>query len=530
MKKLNNLKLIFILFSFIYFIIGCKYSPSELRKLTQTEEMIPEIIDIDCNYKTTLLKQIYESDQANRINIDNYDKNLDEKDESLAVSIIENCGFPTREEVGEKGILAIFLSLQHGNFFTREKYFPMFKEAALKGEIGMSYVAMMEDRILIDKGKMQIYGTQLVKINDGKFALAPLVDPLKVNERRSEMGLGDIQSFLKKMDISFKSSSFSSDAAVKSKITLITNSDLEIDKIIFAKTSGIRDEDIWVYHDTIKIYDTLYVNNRYNVEYYVKGKRKIEQFWLRGNNITIKISVDSILTIDTIINSPFSYYTKGIYDKYYKDLMVNNYEDSTINQFLLAEIKKNLDHPFSNDLSKIFLHENQDKKENLEVLQEIIKEQNQAIKQHRSSPHNRLEKILKTNAVRLVNYEFYDAIGNIKRIDNSKDKKYILDFWFTGCPPCLKDHQIMKMKMDYLEKNNFQVIGISTDYDLDIWVDFIKQKKYPWENFRENGAAHKVLSDDLGIMSFPTYIIIDNEGEILARKESFDGVMDYLKE
>ncbi len=315
----------------------------------------------------------------------------------------------------------------------------------------------------------------------------------------------------------------------KAKITLITNSKLKIDSLVFAKYGGIRAEDWWNYNDTIEIYDTMSISSKYDLHYYVKGERKWEQFWLEGDDIIIKTSVDSLIKLDTVLNSPFTHYTTGVINKYDYDLLENDYEDSIVNKFLLAELKKNLDHPFSHDLSNMFLYRNQDKKKNLEILYEVIKDQSQAIKQHRSSPHGRLEKILNTENIRVEDYEFYDSLEKIATINLSNDKKYILDFWFTGCPPCLKEHQVMKTELDYFGKNNFEVIGISTDYDLKIWADFIQQKKYPWMNYKENGAAAKVLSEDLGIQSYPTYIVIDKEGQILARKKTFKDLMAYIK-
>ena len=167
------------------------------RRLHEKENTPLEITEVDCQAKAELLKQVYESDQANRIDPDTYDKSIDVKNEILVVSIIETCGFPLKKEVSKEGILAIFLSLQHGTLLSREKYFPLLKEAALKGEIEMKFIAMMEDRILLDKGERQKYGTQLIQVNDGDFKLGSLEDPSNVNRRRPEVGLNNIQDFLK---------------------------------------------------------------------------------------------------------------------------------------------------------------------------------------------------------------------------------------------------------------------------------------------------------------------------------------------
>ncbi len=171
------------------------------RRLHEKESTPLEITEVDCQTKSELLKQVYESDQANRADPNTYDKNIDLVNETLVVSIIETCGLPLKKEVGKEGILVIFLSLQHGTLLSRETYFPLLKEAALVGEIEMKFIAMMEDRILLDKGEKQKYGTQLIQINDDGFKLGPLEDSSNVNKRRTEVGLNNIQDFLKEMNL-----------------------------------------------------------------------------------------------------------------------------------------------------------------------------------------------------------------------------------------------------------------------------------------------------------------------------------------
>ena len=178
----------------------------ELQRRLQEKESTPlEITEVDCQTKSELLKQIYESDQANRADPNTYDKNIDLVNETLVVSIIETCGLPLKREVSKEGILAIFLSLQHGTLLSRETYFPLLKEAALQGDLEMKFIAMMEDRILLDKGEKQKYGTQLIQVNDEGFKLGPLEDPSNVNKRRAEVGLNNIQDFLKSENLSTSS-------------------------------------------------------------------------------------------------------------------------------------------------------------------------------------------------------------------------------------------------------------------------------------------------------------------------------------
>ena len=47
------------------------------------------------------------------------------------------------------------------------------------------------------QGKRQIYGSQIGRDQEsGEFYVSPLIEPEKVNERRAEVGLGTIESYI----------------------------------------------------------------------------------------------------------------------------------------------------------------------------------------------------------------------------------------------------------------------------------------------------------------------------------------------
>ena len=94
---------------------------------------------------------------------------------------------------------AIWLGLQHTNKKTRKKYFPQIEKAVNNGDLSKQQYALMKDRMLIDEGKSQLYGSQ---IKNGK--LYKLDTPNKVNERRKEMGMKPIEQYLKNFNIEFK--------------------------------------------------------------------------------------------------------------------------------------------------------------------------------------------------------------------------------------------------------------------------------------------------------------------------------------
>ncbi|MEL6654838.1 MAG: DUF6624 domain-containing protein [Bacteroidota bacterium] len=74
----------------------------------------------------------------------------------------------------------------------------MIEEAVNTGDLSKEKYALMSDRILMDEGQPQIYGSQ---IENGK--LYRLGDPETVNERRKEMAMEPIEIYLKRFNIEF---------------------------------------------------------------------------------------------------------------------------------------------------------------------------------------------------------------------------------------------------------------------------------------------------------------------------------------
>ncbi|MEY8860250.1 DUF6624 domain-containing protein [Tenacibaculum singaporense] len=158
-----------------------------------------DIIEVDCSNKHQILSEVYESDQRIRKSNEliKYAKE-DHRNQELVISIIEKCGMPTLNEVTQKHMNAIWLGLQHSNKKIRKKYFPQIGKAVENGDLSKQQYALMKDRILMDEGKPQIYGSQ---IKNGK--LYKLENPETVNERRKKMGMGTIEDYLKLFDIQF---------------------------------------------------------------------------------------------------------------------------------------------------------------------------------------------------------------------------------------------------------------------------------------------------------------------------------------
>ncbi|HEX8423999.1 MAG TPA: DUF6624 domain-containing protein [Pyrinomonadaceae bacterium] len=131
---------------------------------------------------------------------------IDARNMARLEEIIKQNGWPGKSLVGAEAGQAAFLILQHGDLARQEKYLPVLKAAAKKGDARAADVAMLEDRVLVRRGKKQIYGTQVHSGTEtgGKLVLAPIEDEEHVDERRKAVGLMPLGEYLKHFGIEYK--------------------------------------------------------------------------------------------------------------------------------------------------------------------------------------------------------------------------------------------------------------------------------------------------------------------------------------
>ena len=157
-----------------------------------------DLVEVDCAQRGEILDEVFERDQRIRTQEVPFAEfaRADHRNQELVISLIEQCGMPTLREVSKKQMHTIWLVLQHAQPKQRKKYFPAFEVAWQNGDITGEQYALMVDRVLMDEGKPQRYGSQIV---DGK--LYKLENPESVNERRAELGMGPIEKYLRSLDI-----------------------------------------------------------------------------------------------------------------------------------------------------------------------------------------------------------------------------------------------------------------------------------------------------------------------------------------
>lgn len=110
------------------------------------------------------------------------------------------------------------------------------------------------------------------------------------------------------------------------------------------------------------------------------------------------------------------------------------------------------------------------------------------------------------------------------------DKDVLLDWWHTGCPPCVADHNRIMNHLDEIRSKGYQWIGVSVDMGQERWKNYLTKKGVAWENYiitAQNAQGGDLLNMKL-LNAFPTYQLVRN-GKLIYSSNKLDELLDYLQ-
>lgn len=122
--------------------------------------------------------------------------------EKRLTEVMNKYGFPGFDLVGEKGSSHFWLITQHcdKDVAFQQRVLDSMKVAVANHNANPQNYAYLADRVLINTGKKQLYGTQVTYNTDSCQAIPkPLADSLTVNTRRGAIGLESIEAYLNTM-------------------------------------------------------------------------------------------------------------------------------------------------------------------------------------------------------------------------------------------------------------------------------------------------------------------------------------------
>lgn len=160
--------------------------PSEYASLVDEIESMYEK-DQGMRRRAILNKGIIENKEDNQLDLANTERMKE---------IILNIGWPTVSKVGDDISDKAWLLVQHADHDVefQKQCLKLMKEAS--EDVKKENIAYLEDRIRVNEGRKQFYGTQFTGEGEN-YGPYPIEDADKVDERRMSMGMGTLAEYKK---------------------------------------------------------------------------------------------------------------------------------------------------------------------------------------------------------------------------------------------------------------------------------------------------------------------------------------------
>ena len=115
-------------------------------------------------------------------------KAVDAEAEAEVLKMVPPEGWFTRSRYGVEAANAAFLIIQHSRVENWRRFLPVIEPLVARGEASGESYALMYDRLAVNEGRPQRYGSQF-RCQAGKLAPFPLEDPVRVDAWRKQMGM-----------------------------------------------------------------------------------------------------------------------------------------------------------------------------------------------------------------------------------------------------------------------------------------------------------------------------------------------------
>lgn len=124
---------------------------------------------------------------------------VDRENTARVRAIIDAQGWPGASIVGRKGSAAAWVLLQHADAASLKQYIAIMERAVEAKELDGSLFATSVDRVRIQEGLPQVYGSQFHEV-DGTMVPMAIENEAEVDARRAKVGLGPLAEYAKMLN------------------------------------------------------------------------------------------------------------------------------------------------------------------------------------------------------------------------------------------------------------------------------------------------------------------------------------------
>jgi hypothetical protein len=205
--KTVHVRLLTFLALITFFVMGCQTSSRQAKTVTNLS-LRSELLAMEAADQK-LRGAVFSHGQTNLIA---ELQTLDRKHTARMKEVLSMHGWPGHTLVGKEGSSAAWLLVQHATHDTEfmRHALALMAEAVRQGEASGRDYAYLMDRVRLQEGKKQIYGTQFLIGADGEMQVQPIEDAAKVDRLRKQVGLPPLAEYERQLRKVYKVDSDSS--------------------------------------------------------------------------------------------------------------------------------------------------------------------------------------------------------------------------------------------------------------------------------------------------------------------------------
>ncbi len=115
-----------------------------------------------------------------------------------------------------------------------------------------------------------------------------------------------------------------------------------------------------------------------------------------------------------------------------------------------------------------------------------------------------------------IEFQGQNPAGGTVDLAKFRGRVMLIQYWATWCEPCKADMSTIK---DMIAKygQNFGVIGVNLDHNVKDLAEYVKENQLTWPQIHEEGGLDSRPANQLGILTVPTMILVDQKGRVVHR-------------
>lgn len=123
----------------------------------------------------------------------------------------------------------------------------------------------------------------------------------------------------------------------------------------------------------------------------------------------------------------------------------------------------------------------------------------------------------------------YTPNNQTVQLSDYRGKYTLVDFWASWCLPCRKENPNLVHLYNTYKDQGFDILGVSLDNNPGSWMRAIDEDKLTWTNISDLKAWTSDLIIDYRIKAIPSSVIVDPEGNIVAKNLRGRELQDFVQ-